>query len=154
VHLTFFGILKLLCYFGTYTVFGPIFWTNFLDQFFGPIFWTNFLDQLFGPTFWTNFLDQLFGPTFWTNFLDQLFGPTFWTNFFLDQLLFGPTFWTNLFWMNFLTFNHCELYDRSTFDLVFLQKANLFKGFEGISTVRVPSKAALDYKPLLNTSQT
>ena len=59
VHLSFFRILNLLRYFGTYgmytyKVFGPIFWTiwtNFLDQFFGPILFTNFLDLFFGQTF-------------------------------------------------------------------------------------------------------
>jgi hypothetical protein len=91
VHLSFFRILKLLCYFGTYTVFGPIFWTKFI--------WTQiFLDpNYFGPKFfWTQIIldPNFFGPIFWTNFLDQLFGPIFRTNFF---------------WMNFLSFNHCEL---------------------------------------------
>ena len=56
-HLSFFRILKLLRYFGTYGMYTytVLFWTNFLDQdqFFGPIF----LDEFFLDEF---FLDEFF----------------------------------------------------------------------------------------------
>ena len=91
MHLTFFRILKLLCYFGTYTVFGPIL-TNFFDQF----FWTNFLDLFFGPIFWTNFLDQFFGLIFRTNLSDHFF----WMNFFNDFFQRFFFFSTNFFFFN------------------------------------------------------
>jgi hypothetical protein len=93
VHLSFFRILKLLCYFA---IFCPDFWTDFLDGFFGRIFgrifWTDFLDgffqRIFWTDFWTDFFEVFFGRIFWTDVLDGFFQRIFSTDFlknFFDE---------------------------------------------------------------------
>ena len=70
LHISFFRILKLLCYFGTCFLpnFLTIFFAEFFDKFFLTIFLTNFLTKVLANTL-TNFLTN-----FLMNFLfDEFF---------------------------------------------------------------------------------
>ena len=69
------------------------------------IFWQIFLVNVL-KIFLTIFL-TIFLPNFLTNFFWKIVLANFFDEFFLMNFL-----------MNFLSFNHCELWDRSTFDLV------------------------------------
>ena len=85
--------------------------TYFFDEFFQQIFSTNFFDFF---DFFDEFL--FFAQIFFDHHLLRFFRRNF-RNFS------NKFFWLILiFSTNFLSFNHCELLDRSTFDLVLIIK--------------------------------
>ena len=117
-----FVILKLLVWFFLYVsvsfcYFMYTYVYNFLNNFLTN-FLTNFFDDL------TNFFDEFF----LTNFFDEFFWRIFLKNFF-DEFLQ---------WF-LLSFNHCELLDRSTFDLVFLvhQRTSIYTSFSQFQKSRI-----------------
>jgi hypothetical protein len=68
LHLSFFRILKLLCYFATY---------GFFVKYLTDVLTNHFFDELFDEHFDNEFFDEIFDEHFDKNFFDEFFDEFF-----------------------------------------------------------------------------